>query len=498
MADQNDRASYLTSRDPSIDRRFRPRPINQAVLFSDIAEEDSSHFNLTQTVSSCSGSSNNSNKTIDTASVYLRLRPAKKCEIYSYCRNVFKTKHLDAHTVQSQQHAKCAPEKHFEFTNVFNDTTKQYELYNSCVHSAIENEVNISTLTYGTSGSGKTYTLIGNQENPGIIPRAIQHLFTKYEDHILEFPCIKIDKGNIVILDEHNMKNEIILKRKLLAACGSEDNDLQKQIIKNEHNFSSSSNEDVHIWISFAEIYNELVYDLLADHGTGQKENPSSVKRVPLKVISNDGNAFIKNLTTVHVKSSLESLKLLQLGRSRVCYAATNINDHSSRSHCIFFVDVIKAKNNELTHVSYKFCDLAGSERLKKTDNIGNRLREAQSINNSLLVLGRCLDAVYHNQKKKTNDMVPIRDSKLTMLLQSSLLGKEKLTMVVNLWPRPDYFEENINVLNFASIAQQIYYKPVPKRTSERFSWFISAAASSSPKSSNISNETELLDENYK
>jgi kinesin family member 20 len=76
------------------------------------------------------------------------------------------------------------------------------------------------------------------------------------------------------------------------------------------------------------------------------------------------------------------------------------------------------------------------------------------------MVLGRCLDAVHKNQRRKNNsEFGPFRDSKLTMLLQPALLGKEKLTLIVNLWPIESFFEENINVLNFSSIAKQIVVK---------------------------------------
>lgn len=136
-------------------------------------------------------------------------------------------------------------------------------------------------------------------------------------------------------------------------------------------------------------------------------------------------------------------------------------------------VDIIKYNAPDIfTHISYKFCDLAGTERLGKTGNKGTRLKEAQQINKSLMVLGRCLDAAYNNQNKKHLHIIPYRESKLTMLLQASLQGKEKITMIVNISPTEEYFEENINVLSFSSIARNIVYKPEEeKRKHTRFSW---------------------------
>lgn len=113
--------------------------------------------------------------------------------------------------------------------------------------------------------------------------------------------------------------------------------------------------------------------------------------------------------------------------------------------------------------VSFKFCDLAGSERQYKTNNnTGNGLKEAQSINSSLTVLGRCLKAATvnneRNKNKKQTTNIPFRESKLTLLLQAALQGKEKLIMIANVTPTDTYFEENMNVLNFASITRNILY----------------------------------------
>lgn len=126
------------------------------------------------------------------------------------------------------------------------------------------------------------------------------------------------------------------------------------------------------------------------------------------------------------------------------------------------------------TQSSYRFCDLAGSERVINTGTTGLRLKEAKNINTSLMVLGRCLDAASTTHKKKNNDVIPYRDSKLTMLLQAALLGKEKLAMIVTVTPVDKYYEENLNVLNFASIAKNIIFKePVIKQHRTSFCGFM-------------------------
>lgn len=128
---------------------------------------------------------------------------------------------------------------------------------------------------------------------------------------------------------------------------------------------------------------------------------------------------------------------------------------------------------------SFAFCDLAGSERLKKTLNEGERLKEAQNINTSLLVLGRCLKSVYETQgtKHKTNLVGPFRESKLTRLFQRPLSGNENIALIVNVNPSPNLYIETQNVLNFSAIAKKIIIEPkkIPRKKSvSRFSKIVS------------------------
>lgn len=121
---------------------------------------------------------------------------------------------------------------------------------------------------------------------------------------------------------------------------------------------------------------------------------------------------------------------------------------------------------------------MAGSERLKKTLNIGDRLREAQNINTSLLVLGRCLKSIHEGQltRTKTDTVGPFRESKLTRLFQRALSGKEHLALIVNVNPLPNLYIETQNVLNFAAIAKRIIIerkKRIQKKSKSRFSQIV-------------------------
>lgn len=236
------------------------------------------------------------------------------------------------------------------------------------------------------------------------------------------------------------------------------------------------------------EVYNEKVVDLLAI------TNRQTLR--PLKIISNSGNAYIKGLQSIFVSSIEDAIEVLQFGLRRVRYSETGINSNSSRSHTIFTLTIISSEAFNFTYSTYKFCDLAGAERVKKTHNTGERLKEAQIINSSLLVLGRCLDTVHQNQKiknEKQKEIVPVRESKLTLLLQSSLLGKERFVMFVNLLPSIEFYEENLNVLNFAATAKKIIQRPavmVQKRCT-RYSLFMKHATNSPvPKKKERSNNS--------
>lgn len=476
----DDRVSYMYQRDPSIDRRYRPRPVRQYNLLKDFSEDESVEDTQSSTATNYSAGSQSSSDSVETgASVFLRLRPNNQpCTHYAVESNTFKVSGIE----NTSTNNKDLTEKHFEFSNIFRNDASQMDVYNSCVNAYIENEDSLTVLTYGTSGSGKTHTMYGSDDEAGIIPRAIVHLFARYKNIICDDPGLKIEKGNATIVSEQNCTAENQLRTQLFRDLGAKKSQFDRitESIREAHSFQPTPKESngasrlIFVWMSFVEIYNENVHDLL-------KPCEAGAKRKNLKILSNDGNAFIKDLTSVYVKNEIEAFAVLNFGLHQVQYATTNINSHSSRSHCILIMNVIHFTHPDLYNVmSYKFCDLAGSERLKKTENVGTRLKEAQRINTSLMVLGRCLDLLYQNQTAKTKEVVPFRESKLTQLLQKSLVGREKITTIVNMMPTLDFIEENLQVLNFASIAQKIIYtapKPVPTRRgvatrSTRFSWF--------------------------
>ena len=178
-------------------------------------------------------------------------------------------------------------------------------------------------------------------------------------------------------------------------------------------------------------------------------------KKIELVTRPWGGAVYIKGLKEVPVSSSDEAYQLLMIGRQNLQFAATKLNQQSSRSHCIFTVKVVRVAGDSgpvpnLARTSMlSFCDLAGSERIKKTLNTGDRQKEAGNINTSLLVLGRVLKALRHNQVLKDvrkHHLVPYRDSKLTRLFQTFFTGRGKAVICVNVSQDPNLYDESIQV----------------------------------------------------
>lgn len=305
-------------------------------------------------------------------------------------------------------------------------------------------------------------------------------------------PKFKPVKGDYSVLSDDEIDSELIRRQDYFKSNDSIFSG-DKEKIQSEHNFVKLKpvRSSVFIWISFFEIYNETVKDLL-------EIVPAKLtnQRNHLKMMTNSGKTYVNGLTTVFTMSSDEATQLLTTGLNYRLNASTNVNHTSSRSHCLFLIDIIKCEATTVFYNRYRFCDLAGSERVKKSETTGTRLKETQNINTSLLVLGRCLDIAFTNQSSKKRELVPVRDSKLTTFLQAPLKGKEKLTMIVNIWPITDFYDENLNVLSYAAMARNIVYKlpaPVQRHSvSRRYSFFLG------PQPKEDSNVSIILDENFR
>ncbi len=172
---------------------------------------------------------------------------------------------------------------------------------------------------------------------------------------------------------------------------------------------------------------------------------------------------FIEDLTENYISSPEEVYKLIDQARQNRAIAATNMNQRSSRSHMIFILSISQNNTVDLTAKTGKLylVDLAGSEKISKTGAEGKTLDEAKKINASLTTLGKVINAL--TDGKSTH--IPYRDSKLTRVLQESLGGNSKTTLIVTCSPHPNNLAETISTLRFGISAKKI--KNTPKINKE-------------------------------
>ncbi|KAK4761551.1 hypothetical protein SAY87_029435 [Trapa incisa] len=268
---------------------------------------------------------------------------------------------------------------------------------------------NVCVFAYGQTGSGKTYTMSGpsvvSQEDWGVNYRALNDLFQIAQSR----------------------RSSIIYE----------------------------------VAVQMVEIYNEQVRDLLSTDGT-QKRYPFIIiiftdlrvsmldilVAVTASGLHSQPNGLAVPEASMHsVNTTADVLELMSIGLANRAVGATALNERSSRSHSILTVHVrgTDSETNDILRGSLHLIDLAGSERVDRSEATGDRLREAQHINKSLSALG---DVIFALAQK--NSHVPYRNSKLTQVLQSSLGGQAKTLMFVQLNPDVGSFSETISTLKFA------------------------------------------------
>nr|XP_046206561.1 centromere-associated protein E isoform X7 [Oncorhynchus gorbuscha] len=292
--------------------------------------------------------------------------------------------------------------KNFSFDRVFNaeETTLQLyqELAKPLVVSAVEG-YNGTIFAYGQTSSGKTFTMMGSSLTPGVIPLAMEDVFQTIKN------C---------------PKKEFLLR------------------------------------VSYLEIYNETVTDLLCDNW----------KRKPLEIREgNNKNVYVADLTEELVTSPEQALAWIRKGEKNRHYGKTKMNQRSSRSHTIFRMilesrdsgDSASGENSDcaiiVSHLN--LVDLAGTERASQTGAEGTRFKEGCNINRSLFTLGQVIKKLSdETQKGFTN----YRDSKLTRILQNSLGGNAKTVIICTITPVT--LEETLSTLQFASAAKNMKNDP--------------------------------------
>uniref|UniRef100_A0A3Q2E8H9 Kinesin-like protein n=1 Tax=Cyprinodon variegatus TaxID=28743 RepID=A0A3Q2E8H9_CYPVA len=292
----------------------------------------------------------------------------------------------------------------YHFDVFHGEQTTQQEVFLTSVKPILPhilNGQNASVFAYGPTGAGKTHTMLGTGEQPGVIPRAVREVFN------------------------------------LVRAKDKAQDD--------GWNYS--------VGMSYMEIYNEKVLDLLS---------PNSPD-LPIRE-DKDKNILIPGLTHTTLSSFSDFEKLFVPATLNRTTASTKLNQRSSRSHAILLIKVVRTQRSlphrQQTGKLY-LVDLAGSEDNRRTGNQGIRLKESGAINLSLFTLSKVVDAL----NSGTAVRVPYRDSKLTRLLQDSLGGSAHSVMITNIAPEYKYYFDTFSALNFAAKSKLIVNKPFTRET---------------------------------
>ncbi|KAK7881241.1 hypothetical protein WMY93_029650 [Mugilogobius chulae] len=421
-----------------------------------------------------------SDSELQTMSVYLRVRPFSKeelgncedqeCVVIENEQTVTLNAPKGSASMKSSEKGIGLSIHKFSFTQIFGPDTSQAKLYEETVQSQMSdflNGNNALIFSYGVTNAGKTYTIQGSPKDPGILPRVLDATFQHIRGQQYEEMDVKpYLRNDAQFLTSEQVKQEKNVKAAVFASC-KEDSDTFRGSLGDALSFRSRSsscssfNESVitdstvrseggqfALWVAFFEIYNECVYDLL---------QPSlcckSKKRAVLRVCDDGaGNAYVDQHH--EFERSQQNTAIRNKNRS---LAATKMNQCSSRSHSIFTMKLLKIDNDAVKSISeFSLCDLAGSERCNKTKTFGERLKEAANINNSLLILGKCITALRNNQGDRLKSCIPFRESKLTKLFQSFFCGKGKASMIVNINQCASTYDETLHVMKFSAVAKQV------------------------------------------
>ncbi|KAM5157918.1 kinesin-like protein KIF20A isoform 1-T2 [Mantella aurantiaca] len=412
--------------------------------------------------------------------VYLRVRPFSKTELTNNesqdCVTV-ETSELvslsapkDSSTMRNCERGIGQSVHKFTFSKIFGPETTQAEFFNGTMKDLVNSFTqgqNGLVFTYGVTNAGKTFTIQGSPKDCGILPRSLDVIFGYIRGRKYPKMTLKPYLGNDVMkLDPAQVKQEEAAKASLLSIL-KEDSLKTVSSSGNLRNLPSSievspvkdgegENHQFSAWVSFFEIYNEYVYDLLDQFPSSKNQ-----KRPALKICDDQaGISYVKDLKWVNITSTEEACKILQIGNKNRSLASTKMNQQSSRSHSIFTIRLLKLSNGDDPSVlgvsEMSLCDLAGSERCNKTQTVGDRLKEAGNINNSLLILGKCIAALKHSHNPKKASYVPFRESKLTRLFQPFFSGKGKACMIVNINQCASTYDETLHVMKFSAVAKQV------------------------------------------
>ncbi|KAL6721095.1 hypothetical protein ACLMJK_000195 [Lecanora helva] len=288
----------------------------------------------------------------------------------------------------------------FQFTSVYDSSTTQQQIFDNEVSPTVKhlfNGFDVTIFAYGSTGTGKTHTMRGGKSlaDRGVIPRLLSAIYRRAR---------KIEKD-------------------------------------------SGGNSKVDLSLSYYEIYNDKVFDLF--------EAPEKRTLAGLPLRDNGGKTVVVGLTERPCGSLKEFEKLYDQANNNRSTSATKLNAVSSRSHAILGIKLTVTSGDEIRISTASAIDLAGSEDNRRTDNGKERMVESASINKSLFVLAKCVEAI-----SSSSTRIPYRESKMTRIL--SLGQNNGLTvMILNLAPTRPYHLDTLSSLNFANRTKKIEVREV-------------------------------------
>ena len=314
--------------------------------------------------------------------VYIRLKPTKDKTETNFT--------YDSKTITNSKTKEI-----FSFDSVITPTMSNKDIFEKLIKQSLTSllkGINVSIFAYGQTSTGKTYTMKGEpKNNEGLIPLSIKEIFN---------------------------------------SLNNKDSSITKYVVK----------------VSYTEIYNETVNDLI----------DTSKKNLEIRESSQKG-IFVNNLSEITVTNVEKAMQLLNKGESNRIIAETKLNEKSSRSHTIFKIFIeffLKDKNNKEKkyNAQLNLVDLAGSENVSKAKCEGMRIKEGGNINKSLLALSNVINKLSQNNKSFIN----YRDSKLTRLLQTALGGNSKTSIICTMVDDNIHYSETLNTLHFGIKAKNI------------------------------------------
>lgn len=376
-------------------------------------------------------------------------------------------------------------EYQYTFQNVFDEYSSQKAVFDRTALPLVEDLLSGKSgllFTYGITGSGKTYTMTGVPNDQGILPRCLDVLFNSIGELQTKKYVFKPDRMNgfevqseadaMLERQKKDIMPNLTTPSKTPSKTRSDSNSDNERIIDPTLVDCVDDDSNYAVFVSYIEIYNNYVYDLLDD----LPYNPITGFKTPqTKILRTDSsdNMYVHNCTEVEVKQPQDAIDAFYKGQKRRKVAHTTLNAESSRSHSVFNIRLVQApldsrgeeviQQSEEYFDSDKICvsqlslvDLAGSERTNRTKNSGDRLKEAGNINQSLMVLRTCLEILRENQLNEQSKLVPYRDSRLTHLFKTFFDGDGKVRMIVCVNPKHTEYEETIHVMKFAEMTQEV------------------------------------------